>query len=137
MNTTTANTTPDRQELRKFGLIFAGMFILIFGLLLPWIWDKPSPTWSWIVAGVFIVTALIVPVALGPVYRIWMKIGEVLGWINTRIILGLVFFAIFAPVALAFRLFGKDMLRRRLDASATSYRIASEQPPRDRMEKPY
>ncbi len=137
MNTTTANTTPDRQELRKFGLIFAGMFILIFGLLLPWIWDKPSPTWSWIVAAVFIVTALIVPVALGPVYRIWMKIGEVLGWINTRIILGLVFFAIFAPVALAFRLFGKDMLRRRLDASATSYRIASEQPPRDRMEKPY
>ena len=33
-------TNPDKQELRKFGLIFAGMFILFFGLLLPWIWEK-------------------------------------------------------------------------------------------------
>ena len=134
---TTVNTNPDKQELRKFGFIFAGMFILIFGLLLPWIWDKPSPTWAWIVAAVFITVALVAPVALGPVYRLWMKIGLVLGWINTRIILGLVFFVIFAPVALFFKLLGKDPLKRRLDASATSYRIASEQPPRDRMEKPY
>jgi hypothetical protein len=75
---TTVNTNPDKQELRKFGLVFAGMFILIFGLLLPWIWDKPSPTWPWIVAAVFVATALLVPMALGPVYRLWMKIGHVL-----------------------------------------------------------
>jgi len=134
---TTVNTNPDKQELRKFGLIFAGMFILIFGLLLPWIWDKSSPMWPWIVAAVFIVTALLVPMALGPVYRLWMKIGHVLGWINTRIILGVMFFLIFAPVALVLRLLGKDMLRRRLDTAAASYRIASEQLPRDRMERPY
>ena len=134
---TTINPNPDKQELRKFGLIFAGMFILIFVLLLPWIWDKPRPTWAWIVAAVFIAFALLAPAALGPVYRLWMKIGLVLGWINTRIILGLVFFVIFTPVALFFKLLGKDPLKRRLDASATSYRIESEQPPRDRMEKPY
>ena len=134
---TTVNTNPDKQELRKFGLVFAGMFILIFGLLLPWIWDKSSPMWPWIVAAVFIAAALLVPMALGPVYRLWMKIGHVLGWINTRIILGIMFFFIFAPVALVLRLLGKDMLRRRLDTTATSYRIASEQLPRDRMERPY
>ena len=134
---TTVNTNPDKQELRKFGLVFAGMFILIFGLLLPWIWDKSSPMWPWIVAAVFIAAALLVPMALGPVYRLWMKIGHVLGWINTRIILGVMFFLIFAPVALVLRLLGKDMLRRRLDTAATSYRIASEQLPRDRMERPY
>ena len=137
MDNTTANTPPDKQELRKFGLIFAGMFILFFALLLPLIWDKSSPMWPWIVAAVFIAAALLVPMALGPVYRLWMKIGHVLGWINTRIILGLVFFVIFAPVALVLKLLGKDALKRRLDASATSYRIVSEQPPRDRMEKPY
>ena len=137
MDNTTVNTQPDKQELRKFGLIFAGMFILIFALLLPWIWDKPAPMWAWIVAAVFAASGLLVPMALGPVYRLWMKIGHVLGWVNTRIILGLVFFLIFAPVALFFRLLGKDTLKQRLDASASSYRIASEQPPRDRMEKPY
>ena len=130
-------TNPDKQELRKFGLIFAGMFILIFALLLPWIWDRPSPMWAWIVAGVFVAAGLLVPMWLAPVYRLWMKIGHVLGWINTRIILGLVFFAIFAPVAIFFKILGKDTLKRRLDASASSYRIASEQLPRDRMEKPY
>ena len=133
----TVNTNPDRQELRKFGLIFAGMFILIFGLLLPWIWDKSSPMWPWIVAAVFVAAALLVPMALGPVYRLWMKIGHVLGWINTRIILGVMFFIIFAPVGLLLRLLGKDMLKRRLDTSATTYRIASEHLPRDRMERPY
>ncbi|HAJ91415.1 MAG TPA: sxtJ [Gammaproteobacteria bacterium] len=137
METTVESLNPDKQELRKFGLIFAGMFILIFGLLLPWIWDRPSPAWAWIVAAVFITTALLAPVALGPVYKVWMKIGLVLGWINTRIILGLVFFVIFAPVALLIKLLGKDMLKQRLDASATSYRVASEQTSRDRMEKPY
>ena len=131
------NTNPDKQELRKFGLIFAGMFILIFALLLPWIWDKPSPMWAWIVAGVFVAAALLVPMWLAPVYRLWMKIGHVLGWINTRIILGLVFFVIFAPVAIVLKILGKDALKQRLDASASSYRIASEQLPRDRMERPY
>ena len=134
---TTVNTNPDKQELRKFGLVFAGMFILIFGLLLPWIWDKSSPMWPWIVAAVFVAAALLVPMALGPVYRLWMKIGHVLGWINTRIILGVMFFLIFAPVALLLRLLGKDMLKQRLDTSATTYRIASEELPRDRMERPY
>ena len=137
MDTTTVNTTPDKQELRKFGLIFAGMFMLFFALLLPWIWDKPSPRWAWIVAAVFITAALLVPMALGPVYRLWMKIGHVLGWINTRIILGLVFFVMFTPVALLFKVLGKDALKQQLDASASSYRIVSEQLPRDRMEKPY
>ena len=131
------NTNPDKQELRKFGLIFAGMFILIFALLLPWIWDKSSPMWAWIVAAVFAGTGLLLPMALTPVYHLWMKIGHVLGWINTRIILGLVFFVIFAPVALVFKILRKDTLKQRLDASASSYRIASEQPPRDRMERPY
>jgi len=137
MDNTTVNTQPDKQELRKFGLIFAGMFILVFVLLLPWIWGKPAPMWAWIVAAVFAASGLLVPMALGPVYRLWMKIGHVLGWVNTRIILGLVFFLIFAPVALFFRLLGKDILKQRLDASASSYRIASEHLPRDRMERPY
>ena len=137
MDKTTVNLTPDKQELRKFGLIFAGMFILFFALLLPWIWDKPSPVWAWIVAAVFAGTGLLLPMLLTPVYHLWMKIGHVLGWINTRIILGLVFFVIFAPVAIVFKIFGKDALKQRLDASASSYRIASEQAPRDRMERPY
>jgi len=131
------NHNPDKTELRKFGLIFAVFFSLFFGLLLPWIWDKPSPTWAWIVSGVFVAFALLFPAALRPVYVVWMKIGHVLGWINTRIILGIIFFILFAPIALVFRIFGRDSMDRKLDDSARSYRKTSHHLTRDRMEKPF
>jgi len=136
MTGTPAFHEPDKQELRKFGLIFAGMFILVFVLLLPWIWGKPAPMWAWIVAAVFAASGLLVPMALGPVYRLWMKIGHVLGWVNTRIILGLVFFTVFLPFGLIMRLFN-DPMKRKLDDASTSYRVASHSSPRDQMERPF
>ncbi|MGB5427189.1 MAG: SxtJ family membrane protein [Gammaproteobacteria bacterium] len=127
----------DRQELRTFGLVFATGIVLIFGLLLPWLFEHPWPTWPWIAAGILVTTALLLPPLLRPVYWLWMKFGHVLGWINTRIILGITFLLLFIPVALVFHLFGKDPMRRRLDPSASSYRIKSEHLPRERMEKPF
>ena len=93
-------------------------------------------SWAWIVSAVFAAVALVFPAALRPVYHIWMKIGHVLGWINTRLILGLVFFVLFAPLALLFKVFGRDPMDRKLDDSP-SYRKPSHHLPRDRMEKPY
>jgi len=135
--TASTTATPDRQELRKFGFVFATGLVLIFGLFFPWVLEKPSPYWPWIVAAVFAGSALILPQTLKPVFLLWMKIGHVLGWINTRIILGVVFFIIFAPVALLMHLFGKDPMHRRLDETASTYRINSEKLPRERMERPF
>ena len=135
--TASTTATPDRQELRKFGFVFATGLVLIFGLFFPWVLEKPSPSWPWIVAAVFAGSALILPQILKPVFIAWMKIGHVLGWINTRIILGVVFFIIFAPVALLMRLFGNDPMHRRLDEAAKTYRINSEKLPRERMERPF
>jgi hypothetical protein len=118
----------DKKTLREFGFVFAGGLIVFFGLLIPWIFDKP---WVFAVAG------LLLPMALKPLYLLWMKIGHALGWINTRIILGLVFFIMFAPLALMFRLFGHDPMQRKLEDQATSYRQPSHHLPRERMEKPF
>ncbi len=134
---TPAPLKTDKKTLREFGLVFAAGLMLIFGLLLPWIWDKAWPTWPWIAAAAFAGTGLILPVALKPFYILWMKIGHVLGWINTRIILGLVFFILFAPLALLFRLFGHDPMKRKLESAATSYRQPSDHLPRERMERPF
>ena len=137
MTGTPAYNDADKKELRQFGLVFASGIALIFGLFLPWLFEKPWPLWPWVVAGVFTVTALLLPQALRPVFWLWMKFGHVLGWINTRIILGITFLLLFIPVALVFHLFGKDPMRRRLDPSVSSYRIKSEHLPRERMEKPF
>lgn len=137
MARTTAPHVPDKQELRKFGLVLAAGLVLIFGLFLPWLAENPWPRWPWIAAAVFTGTALVLPQILKPLFRLWMKIGHVLGWINTRIILGTIFFVLFAPIALILRLLGKDFMNRRMDASVTTYRKESEKLPRERMEKPY
>jgi hypothetical protein len=111
--------------------------IVFFGLLLPWLFGKPWPSWPWVAAGVFAVAGLVLPAVLRPVFYVWMMLGHVLGWINTRIILGLVFFLMFAPIALLLRILGKDPMHRKHDDKAGTYRVASEKLPRERMEKPF
>jgi hypothetical protein len=133
----------DNRSLREFGLVFAGGLIVFFGLLIPWIFDKPwlwqdgGARWPWIAAAVFVMTGLLLPRVLRPVFIGWMKLGHAVGWFNTRLILGLVFFVMFAPLALLFRLLGRDPMARRFDATAGSYRQPSEHLPRERMEKPF
>jgi hypothetical protein len=132
-----AYSAPDRRELRNFGLVFSGGLIVFFGLLLPWIFERPWPLWPWVGAGVFAGSGLLLPEVLRPVFYVWMKLGHALGWINTRIILGLVFFVMFAPIALLLRLLGKDPLHRKLDDEAGTYRVVSNKLSRERMEKPF
>lgn len=126
----------DDKALRQFGLIMAGMIAVFFGLLIPWIWDFSSPLWAWVVAAVFLLLALAWPRGLAPIYKVWMKIGAVLGWINTRLILGLVFFVIFVPFGLVMRLF-KDPMRRSLHQPVDSYRVPSNQPQTKNLTRPF
>ncbi|MDO8446171.1 MAG: SxtJ family membrane protein [Deltaproteobacteria bacterium] len=60
------------------------------------------------------------------IYAGWMKFAHILGWVNTRIILTLVYLIIFTPLALIFRLIGKDPMDRRLE-KGNSYWVKREQ----------
>jgi hypothetical protein len=51
-----------------------------------------------------------------------MALGHALGWVNGRIVLGLVYWLVLQPIALVMRLCGHDPLRRRWDAQASTYR---------------
>ena len=54
-------------------------------------------------------------------YKTWIKIGNILGWLNSRIILGLVFLIVLQPIALIMRIFGHDPLRMK-KSNQKSYR---------------
>ncbi|MCG6868930.1 MAG: SxtJ family membrane protein [Gammaproteobacteria bacterium] len=129
--------TADKIRLRQFGLIMGAMLVLFFGLLIPWIWDLGLPVWPWIAAAVFVGLGLAAPGALGPIYWVWMKIGDVVGWINQRLILGVLFFGIFLPMGLVMRSLRKDPMSRRFDRNAQSYRVRSRQPKMENLERPF
>ena len=128
---------PNKNDLRSFGLLTGCIAALLFGLLLPWLFSFNYPLWPWFVGGALITVAIILPTGLKPIYAIWMRIGLVLGWINTRIILALVFYLLFFPVSLILRVLGKDPMARKFEPSQMSYRVVRENTEREHMEKPY
>jgi saxitoxin biosynthesis operon SxtJ-like protein len=73
------------------------------------------------VAAAFLLAGLIAPRSLSGIYAVWMRIGEALAWINTRIILTLIFFLVVTPTGLVMRLFGRSPLDPRRRRSAASY----------------
>lgn len=127
----------DSKQLRSFGLLFAAFVLLIFAGFFPWLSEKPVPHWPFWLAAPVATLALIWPPALKPLFVVWMKFGEVMGRINTFLILGVLFYAMVTPIGWLMRLLGKDPMRRRLDRTAGSYRVVSQAHDRDHMEKPY
>lgn len=128
---------PDRGELRKFSFIMGILVPGIFGLLLPWIITAAIPYWPWIIGVGFIASGIIFPDILKPVYIIWMRFGILMSRIMNPLILGLVFFVIFVPVACFMRLINRDPLCRRFDTMAETYRIPRSSIKKQSMENPF
>jgi hypothetical protein len=111
---------------RAFGLVFSAVFAII--TLYPLLGSGTIRIWSLIVAGIFLLLALIRPVVLAPANRLWMKFGEMLHRIVSPLALGIVFYFTVLPTGLLLRLFSNDPLRLRFDPTAKSYWIKREPP---------
>jgi len=77
--------------------------------------------------------ALVWPRSLRQVYRLWMTVGEMLGWLNTRIILGILFYGMFTPLGLIMRMRNKDPMRRTFVPDVDTYRIVRQPRPASHM----
>ena len=126
----------DRKGLREFALVTSAVVVLLFGLLLPWIFNLEWPLWPWILAALLSLTGLVAPLALRPVYRLWMQFGLVLSRITTPILMSLVFFLIVTPIGLIHRMFASDPMARNFH-DGESYRFASKKAPVKNMERPF
>lgn len=127
---------PSSKELREFGLVTGAITLLLFGLLLPLLFNHGLPIWPWIVAAVLCVWALLLPASLLPLYRGWIAIGHLLGWINTRIILGILFY--FIPACrCCFEITRQRSMARKIDKTLKTYRVKHVQPKKNHVERPY
>jgi len=109
----------DKNNLRKFGIIMGIAFLAITLFVL--IRHRHTILPTFIISAIFFISAFIIPTLLKPIYIIWMKLALILSWINTRLILLIIFYLIFTPVGLAMRLFGVDLLDRRIERSKETY----------------
>lgn len=111
------DTSPAR--VRKFGFLFGVIGALATGYFL----YKGSGVWVWTAGAAvfFVLTGLALQPALKPLYVAWMAFAFVLGWINTRLLLGVFFYLVLTPIGLALRLTGKDLLDKKIDRGAETY----------------
>lgn len=66
-----------------------------------------------------------------------MTMIERFGYINLRIILGIIYFGLIVPIAIIKRMFGKSSLALEFDPALDSYRIKSINATPDQLEKPF
>ncbi len=113
------------RELRKFGLLVGGVFLLLGGLCL---WrHKPAGPWFLTPGVLLVLLGLIAPRALRTVYGAWMGLASIMGLIVSTVILSIFYYLVITPIAVMGRLFGKDFLSQKRDPGVKSYWL-----PRDR-----
>lgn len=128
------NTT----ELRKFYLLLAAAIVVMFFGVLPWLFGAARSPMVLYVAGAIAIAGSALPAMMYPIYQLWMQIARVLGWINSRLLLGFAFYVMVLPIGIIARRLGKLGYKERPAKSPDSYRVTRERPlTRDDLENPF
>jgi hypothetical protein len=98
---------------------FKTILVIVTGLLaIGWIFDVPVLEKIALVIGVI---SILIPPAARAIEWIWMKLALGLGWINSRILLSLIYFVFLMPLAWLSRLFTKDPLALKKEKRSTLF----------------
>jgi hypothetical protein len=103
---------PPTQTLRQF----AGLWLACFGGLAAWEWFVRGHS---VLAVICAAAALVIgplgllrPEAVRPIFVGWMVLAFPIGWTISQAMLALMFYGVFTPIALFFKLLGRDPLHR-------------------------
>ena len=144
----------DEKGLRDFGVVTGLVLIGLFGFLFPWLftdssflhrynfWGALNPPqtalrWPFMLGGLLIVWSLIAPRSLKGIHYVWMRFGLMMSKVMTPLIMGIVFYLMFAPIGVVMRVMGKDSMARKLDDSVDTYRVISKDNPIKNLERPF
>jgi hypothetical protein len=118
---TTINWDPDRRtlgEFSEFGMFFLGMVLAPLAL---WRGQAGLAVGFWAAAVVGRLVGAFRPGWLRPVFVGMSVVTWPIGWVVSHVALALIYGLIFTPIALVFRLIGRDALARRPDRAAATY----------------
>ncbi|MDA7463149.1 SxtJ family membrane protein [Candidatus Pelagibacter ubique] len=94
---------------RKFGFFFTVIFLIPSG----YFWNDANSSLAYgfaTLSFLLLVTTIVKADVLLPFNKLWMRFGLLLGMIVSPIVLGLIFFLLFTPIAFFMRIFGRDEL---------------------------
>ena len=111
--------TISKKQLREFGLLIGFGFPILIGWLLPLFFGHQFRTWTLWIGLPGLLIGLTAPRLLHYPYKGWMALGHFLGWINSHIILGLVFILVLQPIAYIMRITGYSPLKTILKKEKT------------------
>ena len=102
-------------QARKTALLVGGVLLVIAA----WNFYRGRMTVVVVFAGVgalLLVAGLFVRAAARAFHNAWMRLASALGYVNSRVILTLMYYLVFTPYGFVMRLAGRDPLRRRAEA---------------------
>ncbi len=124
------------KTLKEFGLLMVWAFPLFIGVIAPWIFDKGIQWWTLIVSAVFLVLALVAPKLIYFPFRAWMFVAGIIGFINTRLILGLTFYLLFFPIGMILRACNKLQFKKQ-NNGCSNYVKRTEKLTKEQLENPF
>ena len=113
----------DIQKYKEFGILMGTLIPTLFILVIPFLFNHERKYISIVIGLFFILTAISKPKLLKKPYIWWMKFGGILGWINSYLILGMVYLIVLIPISLIMKIFGHDPLSLNIKKTRTSFKI--------------
>lgn len=121
-------STIKKKDLRTFAQIWSFIFCIL--AFLPIIRGEGEiRVWAIYVAASFFVISFAFPKILTYFYIYWLKFGEIMGNIISKIILTVLFFIVFMPIGILFKILGKDLLSKKFDTNKETYWIERDTQP--------
>lgn len=113
-----------KSEWRKFGIILGIILAIVATILL----IKARGVYIYFYGAGFlsILAGLVVPIVVKPVFILFMYISHVMGWLMTRLILGILFYLVITPMGWLGKLFGQRFLDLKFPAKQESYWLETD-----------
>ena len=114
------NIPTGEKALRSFGRT-VGIVFLILGAWSAWRARNAAAAVFFAAALFLLFFGAVRPSVLTPVYKAWMTMAFMMGWVMTRVILTALFTLVITPIGLLLRIMGKDLLDRRFREKKDTY----------------
>lgn len=111
---------------RAFGFVIGGAALVVATYL--WYRGSVHFAWAMVAAAVFLLASLARPALLSPLNRLWTSFGLLLAAVVSPLVLAILFYLCIAPTGLLLKALGKDVLRLKVDRSASSHWITRHPP---------